>query len=41
MDTTFRTKLGNIGRVLADRIPLVMIIGLIALYYIQLSNMVQ
>lgn len=33
-------KLRKIGGFLADRVPLVIILGLIALYYIQLSHMV-
>lgn len=33
-------KLREIGSYLADRLPLVIILGLIALYYIQLSHMV-
>lgn len=41
MENTFRMKLTQAGRVLSDRIPLVIILALIALYYIQLSNMVQ
>ena len=35
-----REKLRKLGCVLADRIPLVVILGLVALYYIQLSHMV-
>lgn len=33
-------KLRKIGGFVADRLPTVIIVGLIALYYIQLSNMV-
>lgn len=39
---TFSSKLtAGIRRFLSDRLPTVIIVGLIALYYIQLSQMVQ
>lgn len=39
MKNTLRAKMHKIGQILADRLPVVGIIGLIMLYYIQLSHM--
>lgn len=39
MEITGRTKMQKIGQILADRIPTVIIVALITLYYIQLSHM--
>lgn len=39
MEKTVRGRARKAGQFLADRLPAVVIFGLIALYYIQLSHM--
>lgn len=39
MNSRLRKRLFPVGRFICDRIPTVIILGLIALYYVQLSRM--
>ncbi len=39
MNARIKNRLIPVGRFICDRIPTVIILGLIALYYVQLSHM--